>query len=83
MIFEVAFYYHLDVAVVTSGFDAVMYRRQPESDVVDIEIAEAGVFTIDDLDRRSLLAVAAAVDDKKVPLSEDEFIKSHKGSLIV
>lgn len=83
MIFEVAFYYYLDVAVVSCGFNAVMYRRQPEPDVIDIEIAEAGIFTIDDLDRRSLLAVAAAVDYKKVPLSEDEFIKSHKGSFIV
>ena len=83
MIFEVALYYYLDVAIVNSGFNTVMHCRQPESYIIDIEIPESGVFSIDNFDRRSLFAVTATVDNEEVPLSEDELIKCHKRSLVV
>lgn len=83
MVFQVALYDDLYVAIICFWSDAVMHSGQPESDIIDAEEAPTRIFTVDQLDHCSFLRVASAVYNEEIPFPEDEFIKGKKSPLIV
>ena len=80
---EVLFENYLDVAVITRAFNAVVNSRQTEAHIVDAEVSESGVFTIDNLDCTFFPFVPSPVNDEEIPACENEFRFCLSGSVVI
>ncbi len=83
MIFKITLDDDLDVVVIRGISDTIVDSSQSKAHIINVEITITGILAIYDLDGRSLLTVASAVDDKEIPIREDKLIKYSKSPLIV
>lgn len=74
--FQILFDNYLNIIVIHSWFNTFVYCREAKSHIIDIKIAETGIFPVYNFDSASFLLNPAFIDNKKVAACEDKFFSS-------